>query len=373
MFGKKTRKNLSCHENTGHTTINFIERWEDTATIFACNCRRFPHVFPSVRSYLYPIALGLLLAIWAGGMHLAGRWGVMAEHWEMSLTMVLGSFIAGSTPAGGASVAFPVFTKLLDIQSQDAALFGLMIQSVGMTMAAIFIVSRRIPFYPVAYRWAATGGCLGVVPALLFLRVPAPFPKLLFSCVALVFGGVLFWLHWKSKARDLPDSQSWTLARKRNLLLTGFVGGLLASQLGSGADMIVFIAMIVAYGLDPKRSIPTTVLTMATVSVIGFLTKLAFQRDEIGVVWDYWLACVPVVAIGAPLGAHVLSKLPQRTVIIWVLSLITLDVASTLLVVPLNSARIGFMGAVLLVAGIWVGTLVRLPRVPRPRDTTDPS
>ena len=62
----------------------------------------------------------------------------------MSLTMTAGSFVAGATPTGGAAVAFPVFTKVLQIPTNEARTFGLMIQSIGMTSAALFILQKRL-------------------------------------------------------------------------------------------------------------------------------------------------------------------------------------------------------------------------------------
>ncbi len=62
------------------------------------------------------------------------------NHWEISLTMVFGSLIAGATSEGGGAVAFPVFTKLLHISPQEATVFSLAIQSVGMTAASIVFV-----------------------------------------------------------------------------------------------------------------------------------------------------------------------------------------------------------------------------------------
>ena len=237
-----------------------------------------------MRSYLYPIALILLLVVWAVSMQLTGSWHLLFDHWQMAATMVLGSFVAGSTPAGGASVAFPVFTKVLHIESSDAALFGLMIQSVGMTMATLLILSQRVPYYRQAYLCAAAGGCATIIPAVLLLRIPAPFPKLLFSCLVFTFGILLFWLRWKGTYK-LPSGSASGFSNRQHLhlFLTGAAGGTLASQLGSGADMIVFILMIVAFDLVPGRAIPTTILTMATISVAGFLAKLVVQPQEIGI------------------------------------------------------------------------------------------
>jgi hypothetical protein len=48
------------------------------------------------------------------------------DHWQVSLTMIFGSLIAGATSEGGGAVAFPVFTKLLDINPTDAKNFHLL-------------------------------------------------------------------------------------------------------------------------------------------------------------------------------------------------------------------------------------------------------
>ena len=60
------------------------------------------------------------------------------------LFVVFGSFLAGSTPAGAGAVAFPVFTKALDIVPEVARTFTLSIQAIGLTVASIIIlISRR--------------------------------------------------------------------------------------------------------------------------------------------------------------------------------------------------------------------------------------
>ncbi|MDJ0901719.1 MAG: hypothetical protein QNJ55_23255 [Xenococcus sp. MO_188.B8] len=64
----------------------------------------------------------------------------LLDNWQVALTMVFGSEIAGETSVGGGAVAFPVFTKVLHIAPQDAKLFSLAIQSVGMTAASVAII-----------------------------------------------------------------------------------------------------------------------------------------------------------------------------------------------------------------------------------------
>ena len=84
-------------------------------------------------------------AAWAAAVAVSGTWGRVLDNWESALTMLFGSFLAGSSPEGGGAVAFPVFTKVLDVPGAVARTFGLSIQAVGMTMAVAAIVLYRRP------------------------------------------------------------------------------------------------------------------------------------------------------------------------------------------------------------------------------------
>lgn len=91
--------------------------------------------------------------------------------------MVLGSFVAGASAEGGVAVAFPVFTKVLCIPATDARIFGLMIQAVGMTVASIVIVTRRVKILPHVIRLMSLGGVFGMVVGSLLLPIPLHTPK----------------------------------------------------------------------------------------------------------------------------------------------------------------------------------------------------
>ena len=176
------------------------------------------------RALIYPMALVAVVVAWWAGVERWGNWAELRELWPASVTMVFGSFVAGSTPAGGGAVAFPVFTKVFEIPAADARTFALMIQSVGMTMALLLILSRRIPL-----SWRIVGASLiGGVPGLVlgsFLPPPPDYlPKLVFSVVIGVFG-LAFWLsHFRGRGGEgeglLPlaysqarHSSAWTRAR----------------------------------------------------------------------------------------------------------------------------------------------------------------
>ena len=124
--------------------------------------------------------------------------------------------------------------------------------------------------------------------------------------------------------------------------------------------MLVFMVMMMACHLEGKKAIPTSVTIMATVSMAGFLGLLVMPTREIGVVWEYWAVCVPIVAVGAPLGAYVISRVRPRWVMMAVMALIAIEVCSTFMVVPMTSARLGFVVVTLVVAGLAQWQLHRL-------------
>ncbi len=71
----------------------------------------------------------IVWSIWLNTLGIQEAIAYCYNHWEIALTMMFGSIIAGGTSMGGGAVAFPVFTKLLNVSPHDAKVFSLAIQS----------------------------------------------------------------------------------------------------------------------------------------------------------------------------------------------------------------------------------------------------
>jgi len=316
-----------------------------------------------VPASILPVYVGLVTLIllgWAAAMQLLQWWDIYRETWPLALTMVPGSFIAGATAEGGGAVAFPVFTKAFGVASQDAKLFALMIQSVGMTMAALTIRLRRIPVLGRAIALALPGGIIGLVLGDLLLVLPEPYPKLFFSLVAAVFGLFLIYNRWV--LRHAPHARLPHGGRGQDLLLilAGVLGGLVTAVIGVGIDMLLFIVLTLLYGIDEKISTPTTVALMGLLSVVGFLWH-ALVRQHIAVeVWQFWMSAVPIVVFGAPLGVWVCSRLARDGLLYLLLLLIALDLASTLWLIPLDAARLTFLLVCAVISGLLFTLLLWL-------------
>lgn len=291
------------------------------------------------RNHIYPLTLMLVYATWFIYMTSNQLFGLFAEHWSVSATMTLGSVVSGATAEGGAAIAFPVFTKALHIAPSDARTFGLMIQSAGMTMAGLVILLNRIPVLKSVILYVSLGGVLGQVIGTFWVVLPNPYPRILFTFVAATFGLAMLTSRYVLKWQPRDGFLNWDNNHRGLFFFIGIIGGTFATQTGSGIDMLTFIVLTLAFGINEKISTPTTVIIMGINSVVGFMLH-GFVVQDIGVAWDYWLVAVPIVIIGAPLGAVIASRVKRDVIIGVLLFLIALEVGTTIWLVPLSPEHI---------------------------------
>ena len=284
--------------------------------------------------------LALALVVFVGWLVLGGDRALeaIAIHWPVSLTMALGSMVGGGTSEGGGAVGFPVLTKVLAVPADQARLFSFAIQSVGMGAATITIVRNRVPLEWRAIRYGAPPAALGVAVSSLVLAplLPAPTVRLLFTAV-LVSMGLALWIS-RRFAPNRRDALDILGPRERAILVgAGLVGGALSGLAAVGENTVMFAVLVLGFRVCERTVTPTTVVLLTIVTWTGFATHALVIGDFTGPVVDMWLAAVPVVAVGAPLGALLMTRM-SRTAIVWILYvLISIEFASTLLLVPMSS------------------------------------
>lgn len=326
-------------------------------------------------------ALGVsfgVLVVWVVAVSAAGQWGRVADHWVSAVTMVFGSFVAGSTPQGGGAVAFPVFTKLLEVPAEVARSFSLLIQSVGMSCAALSIVINR---RAVEWRSILVGSAFAIVGFLagLFLlgepdqpfwpsTLPGPYVKVTFTLVVAAMAFVV-WLSYREQILErISRISEYSPRIYVALAVFGTLGGVASALVGSGADVLVYIVLVVLIGLVPRVGVPSSVIIMAVISILGMLVlgladgQMLIGLDGAGNVTSIdgsavgvgpsgapafgdglpplagsrfdllglWLAAAPVVAFGAPLGAWVSSRISDRQLVVFVLVLGAAELLSTI-------------------------------------------
>ena len=294
----------------------------------------------SANFLFYFIPSLMFLVLWLFYMTLSERFFLMAQHWQLTLTMAFGSFIAGATSEGGGAVAFPVFTKLLQIPPQIARTFSLAIQMVGMGTASLVIFKYKIPVVKRAIIFSSLGGGIGLWLGTIYLSPllkPAYF-KIAFTVLTLAFGFVLFIENKKILYTRYNDLKNPGLSHNLVLFFTGIFGGMFSSIVGTGIDFLTFSVLVLYYNVSEKVATPTSVVLMAINSTIGFSIHHFYLDTFMGATFDYWLVCVPIVIFGAPLGAIVCSKISRENIIRFLLFLIMVEFVSTIAIVKFDLA-----------------------------------
>ncbi len=298
------------------------------------------------------VNLALALLVWAAWAGLGGERAVtsLGQHWQITLTMVVGSFVAGATAEGGGAIAFPVFTKLLGIPPHEARTFALAIQSIGMTSASIAILALRVPVAWPAIALAAPAGMVGLF-ASTFLLVPLASPpavKVAFTLMVSSLAVALAIMNRPGRSLRRPALPSIGTPEALALLASGFVGGLFTGLVGTGVDIVTFMTLVLLFRLDEKVATPTTVLLMTVLTLVGFALHALVLGSFTPIVQGYWLAAVPVVVVFAPLGAFICARLPREAVAWFLILLIAFEFASTILLVPMTPALAATAGVSLL-------------------------
>ena len=317
-----------------------------------------------------------------------GHFDRVLHNWRSSATMVVGSFVAGSTPQGGGAVAFPVFTKVIGISAPVARTFSIVIQATGMVMASASIIlsGRKIDWK--ALGLGVAGGIVGFGVGLVALGDPnTPFwsPRIEPSFVKVAFTIAIFAVavivricsNRTSRYDEVPD---WGFRSVLVMSVFAFVGGLFSALTGSGTDVFLFVFIVLVAGVTPKVAIPTSIIAMATVSLVG-LFVLGFWHGQLDIglnpdgsevvavagatfgpepavqfdLFGIWLAAAPIVVWGAPLGAWVAAKVSERTVIRFVAFMALLEVATT--AIFLDQLRTDIVLLVFAVVGLVLAYL----------------
>lgn len=248
---------------------------------------------------------------------------------SIAITMAFGSFVAGGTALGGGAVAFPVMTKLLAIEPATAKVFSLAIQSFGMTAAALTIIFSNIKYYRNVVLLAVPFAITGCVISLVFIadQLPRLGIKSVFSCLLLCFALTLLWRLYRRAHHICSDTH--IVVNRAGVAAVAFIGGIASGLVGSGADIAIFALLIIAYNANIQKATATSVVIMAVTSVIGSITNYWFLESVTPEIADYLLAAIPVVVLGAPLGAYVCAKLKSGQLISFLLMLIALEVVFT--------------------------------------------
>jgi len=244
---------------------------------------------------------------WLWGTYCSGAF--LRDHWHYPLIMVLGAFVAGLTPEGGGAVAFPMLSVFFELDRALARDFSLMIQSIGMTSASIFVLSNRETdrraFLPLT--GLVPVACLGFVVGMLTLQnIPVYLIQALFLSMITAFAFAYVWGDHRGTRERLQ------FVVTQDYLILGamlFLGGLCASLFGTGTDILLYSVLVTRFRMSEMIATQMSIMTMAGTSLLGFAFRHfvdgSLEMDQ----YRVWLCAYPVVLFMAPLGSYILTKI----------------------------------------------------------------
>lgn len=264
--------------------------------------------------WIYLIFLTIILFSWFWYMLNHTSFDIYTRQWATVITMIFGSFIAGASPEGSAAVAYPIFTLILKIAPPVARNFAFAIQSIGMTSASLLIIGLKLKIDWNYIIFVTIGGVFGLFLGTYFV-VPYISPvqaKLFFVSLYLSFG-IALWLQNRRPQREVFDSiQNFQHSDRGRLIIFGLVGGIISSIFGTGINIFTFCLMTIYYRVSEKVATPSSVIIMTIETILGLFIHTQLLHDFQPEAFEIWLACVPFVAVFAPLGAFVISKMPRK-------------------------------------------------------------
>lgn len=282
------------------------------------------------------------------------------------LVMIFGSFVAGISSVGGGAVAFPVFTLVLDVSPIVARNFSFAIQSVGMTSATLLMIDLKVRLHRPSLLWGTIGGVTGLWMGMIFQPATIDYSllKLGFVSLWLSFGITLFYIFLKKRKSPAVSTTKVTNTVKMQLVAFGLIGGIITSFFGNGVDIIIFSLLVLRYNIDIRTATATSIILMTILTVVGFLGH-AFVLNDFGAEeFILWMACVPIVMFGAPLGSFVLSRISQKSIAVFLISVIFIQYIGALFVLQPTLISMGYSLLIIAVGMLIFGSMRKKEMVP---------
>jgi uncharacterized membrane protein YfcA len=233
----------------------------------------------------------------------------LSTHYHYPLIMVLGAFVAGLTPEGGGAVAFPMLSVFFSVDRVIARDFSLMIQSIGMTSASIFILTNpannRRAYLPLL--WFVPITFAGFILGMQVLQtLPVFLIQALFLSLITSFAIAYFYSKHRGDNTTVGIRGPIDRAVIAGILV---LGGMCASLFGTGADIILYTLLVTRFTMNEKVATHLSIILMASISVLGFGYRHFIDAGLAPDQYRTWLCAYPVVLFMAPFGTFILHRI----------------------------------------------------------------
>jgi len=235
-----------------------------------------------------------------------------------TLGLFVGLFMA-LTGAGGAILALPLLTLLLNLSMQQAAPIALLAVFSVASISAVIGLKQGLVRYKAAALLAMTGVAAAPLGVNLAIKTPAVVLHGLFIMV-------LVYVAWRVLHKSLVNEEVcaninapceinpvtsklfWTAGCTRRMLLTGSLAGFLSGLLGVGGGFIVVPSLQKISNLEHRMIVATTLAMIALVSLVSVVTYASHAE----IIWIIALPFMLASVVGSLLGRTLSSKIPQQ-------------------------------------------------------------
>ena len=114
----------------------------------------------------------------------------------------------------------------------------------------------------------------------------------------------------------------------------GLIGGTVTGITGSGIDIVVFSYLVLEHRVDIRIATPTSVVLMAGNALVGITMRIIDSQPIEAITWNYWLVSIPIVVVGAPLGAKFIATRSYKFVAGLLCTTIGVQFIGAIVIVP---------------------------------------
>lgn len=221
---------------------------------------------------------------------------------------------------GAAFVLIPVFLAL-GIELHTAMATALLLNALGMSLASVNFIRRRLVVWKVALPMVFVASALSPLGAWVSRGLDRD--VLLWLFVGFLVFAALMMLFYTPRAKEAASGTGTLLGVGLGVGgFAGFLGGLL----GVGGGNII-VPALVAYGFDPKKASASTSFVVIFASLAGFLSHIALAGISYSLLG--WTAAGSMA--GALLGSWLMTEKLQGKQVKIVIGIVLLVLATKMI------------------------------------------
>jgi uncharacterized membrane protein YfcA len=197
----------------------------------------------------------------------------------------------------------------------------MMIQSIGMTSASIFILTHKdtdpsdykplVVLVPVC----AVGTLLGFQ---YLQHIPVYIIQAMFLSLSVTFVIAYYFSDHRGTETRVKVKSNLDIAYLGFILI---IGGMVSSLFGTGGDVVLYLLLVSHFNMTAKKATRISIFLQASISILGFSYRAFVDHGLTDYQIRTWLCAFPVVLFMAPFGVYVLAKLDVNWMLRFIIGL----------------------------------------------------